>query len=179
MRPLAILMLLPLSACWTGDAFYGAGDLRQPIAAGLYEISSADHPSPETVRAEILADGMTQVDATDGSRPSRLGIVPLDLDGRRFILWDDERITAGRRVDYMYGLLEQEPDGDFLIGFPQCDPAAGRSAGATVETFRIGYSVCGFHDRAHLEAALRRLRLDEPDPHLGAIRLRRIDHGAR
>jgi hypothetical protein len=177
---LSQLLLLPLllAGCWTGDAFYEPGDLRQPIAAGLYEVRTASDPSRATLRVDIVADGRMRVTASDGSSPGLLGIAALDPGRHRVTTWEDDGSDASPHGRYRYGLLEQEPDGDFLLIFPMCDPAAGRIAGVIVETFRIGGAICRFRDRSSLEAALRRSRLDERDPRLGIMRLHRIDHGA-
>src|SRR4051812_23561710 len=157
---LLLLPLLLLASCnWSGNAFYTANESQAPIRPGNYTTNESAHPAPGgIVRVAVLPDGMTRIQQSGSGHGDTLaGFVPLGSGGRFHILWvarfDGEDAPAG---GVPYGLLEQRPNGHYMVYLPDCshDRADALAAGAAPNA-EGGDPDCVFPNRASLEAGMR------------------------
>jgi hypothetical protein len=159
-RRLLLLPLLLLAGCnWSGEAFYAATEAQSPITAGNYTTSESAHPTPSgTAHISILPDGMTRIEPSGtGHGEIITGFVPLGPGGHFYILWvarfGGEDVPVG---GIPYGLLEQRPNGHYMVYLPDCshDRADALAAGAAPNA-EGGDPDCVFPNRASLEAGMR------------------------
>jgi hypothetical protein len=173
----ALLLALPLAACWSGKPFYSKEDLRAPIAPGLYRtIGPGSSEEQDRYRVSIRRDGYTIV-AKNRAEPEVAGFAPLPGGKGRFVAWL-ERSTSEEDDDegVSYGLLERRGS-EYIMSFPVCsETRAIAEAAGGIFTADPKVPMCFFPDREHLEAGLRRVAADGP---LESLRLVPVSGGDR
>ena len=155
---LAILSLpLLLAACWTGEPFYSADELVAPIPAGVYQSEEHSPSTPKRLQVSVRPDGYTIFAESD--RDAQIaGFAPLPDNEGLFVVW--LRAEENDDQTLWYGLLEKRGS-EYLFSFPMCEVtrSLAESAGAEfVPDPKV--PICRFHDRASLEAGLRRVALE-------------------
>jgi hypothetical protein len=177
-RVAALLLALPLAACWAGKPFYSKEDLRAPIAPGLYRaIETGDNKEQDRYRVSIRRDGYTIVAKDAGTEPELAGFAPLPGRDGMFVAWlvqstakrdDDEPVT--------YGLLERHGS-EYKVSFPMCSETRTiAEAAGGVFTADPKVPMCFFQDRARLEAGLRRVAVEGPMESLRLVPLGKDVH---
>lgn len=177
LRVVALVLALPLAACWAGKPFYSKADLQAPIAPGLYHaIESGTSEEQDRYRISIRRDGYTIVAKNGAAEPELAGFAPLPGRDGMFVAWL-EQSTAKRDEDepVTYGLLERHGS-EYKVSFPMCSETraiAEAAGGLFSEDPKV--PMCVFPDRAHLEAGLRRVAAEGP---MESLRLVPIGEGS-
>jgi hypothetical protein len=164
-RRLVPLLALILPACWVGKPFYTQDELRAPIRPGLYRTVGTDSPSDHGgYRISVRPDGYTVIARLDGAETEVVGFVPLPGRDGLFIAWFEKSPGGKWEADdgMAYGLLERRGS-EYVASFPMCSETRAL-AEALGGVFHADPKVpiCGFADRASLEAGLRRVAAEGP-----------------
>jgi hypothetical protein len=160
----APLLALLLAGCWAGKPFYSREDLRAPIPPGVYRTIKTDSPrDQDRYRIIVRPDGYTALARLDGGEKEVAGFAPLPGRDGLFVAWFEE--SPGKQQDdasVTYGLLERRGP-EFRVSFPMCSETRS-IAEAVGGVFQPDPKVpmCGFPDRASLEAGLRRVAVEGP-----------------
>jgi hypothetical protein len=178
LRLFALLPALLLAGCWAGKPFYSKADLRAPIAPGLYRAMEANSSEEQGLyRVSVRRDGYTIVAKNGAAEPELAGFAPLPGRDGMFIAWLAQSIaTRGDDEVVTYGLLERRGS-EYRVGFPVCsETRAIAEAVGGVFSADPKMPMCGFRNRAQLEAGIRRVAKEGP---LESLRLVPIGKVAR
>jgi hypothetical protein len=160
----ALFLALLLAACWEGKPFYSKDELRAPIRPGLYRTVGTNSPSDHGgYRISVRPDGYTLIARLDGAEMELVGFVPLPRRDGLFVAWFEEQTDKlGKDEGTAYGLLERRGD-EYVASFPMCSETRviAEAAGAVFHA-DPKVPICGFPDRASLEAGLRRVAAEGP-----------------
>src|SRR4051812_31727512 len=116
----ATLAALLLSACWLGEDFYAATELRAVVPPGVYYADRGPDRRSVTFRIGPLDGRLVSARFQAGSDPPdpaeyRIGFIPMAGHSDLFVV----RINGpGTGARYRYGLLRREPDGSFRFYEP-------------------------------------------------------------
>lgn len=150
-----LVILLSLSACWSGLPFFTAADAVPAIPDGLYRMAETDAGATEgeTIRISRQPDNSLRVDG--GDHPMRALTVPLDSSRPGLFILQLQKLDpadADRAPKAMYMLLDMKGNTP-RIGILPCDATTGalvtRQGGSVARDPQSAAS-CTFPDRALL-----------------------------
>ncbi|HEX8263768.1 MAG TPA: hypothetical protein VF547_12940 [Allosphingosinicella sp.] len=158
------LLPLVLTACWVGEPFYAAEEVRAPIAPGLYRTAGTESPSDRSrYRVSVRRDGYTSLAQLDAGETTTVGFAPLPGEAGVFVAWFQESVEKGWEPGTLpYGLLERRGR-EYRLSFPMCrETRALAEAAGAVFLPDPKTPLCRFADRKSLEAGLRRAAAEGP-----------------
>lgn len=163
MRKLALLLLvLPLSGCWSGENFYALSESIPAIPAGKYDIVYSNDPNDqrdETLYSDRIKisydnDGRAVVDGTEAGDSNSAILVKLGEQPNLYVVQSDLGASIPKVGSSLYALINVKPDG-YQIAVPRCDQKrAGFYDRAVVSGVLVGKPVCKFENREDFETAM-------------------------
>jgi len=153
----ALAALFLLGGCWSGPAWFSAGEAVAVIPDGKYRLveTGASPLQGDVIGIAGQADGTLAVSGADN--PVRAVIVPLDAarGGDRYIVQLEQIAEHPRNALYM---LLDSGGGRYRLSLLRCTREAAQTAertGGQVSRDPQSASTCIFADRATLVTALR------------------------
>jgi hypothetical protein len=163
MRSWALLLLvLPLSGCWSGESFYATAEGVAAIPAGKYDIVYSNDPNDqrdETLYSDRIKisydnEGRAVVDGTEAGDSNSAILVKLGEQPNLFVVQSDLGASIPKVGSSLYALINVTPDG-YQITVPRCDQKrAAFYDRAVVSGVLVGKPVCKFKTRADFETAM-------------------------
>ncbi len=157
-----LLLVLPLSGCWSGESFYATTEGVAAIPAGKYDIVYSTDPTEQrddtlySDRIKIAYDkeGRAVVDGTEAGDSNSAILVKLGEQPNLYVVQSDLGASIPKVGSSLYALVNLTPEG-YQIAVPRCDQKrADFYNAAIISGILVGRPVCKFKTRADFETAM-------------------------